>query len=233
MEIAGRREHGTTRRRPLEVFRADERGALRSLPSTRWRPVLWREASVHQDIHVLVDRGLYSVPWRLVGKRVQTRTTPSSVEIYFDDVRVATHDRVAPGQRSTNEDHLPPERRDLRHRSRGYWVERAAAVHSEIECFIEEVFDSDDVLYQLRVAQQIVRLLEGYPKDRALAACRRARFHGNYSYGGLKNVLVRALDREPLPVVLDPIVEPDARPRFARDVQELLQLPLENNDAPH
>ncbi len=143
-------------------------------------------------------------------------------------------ERVPPGQRSTKDEHLPVERRELRHRSRSYWVERAAAMGPEVERFIEEVFDSDDVVYQLRVAQQIVRLLEGYPVDRARAACRRARFYGNYSYGGLKNILVRALDLEPLPsVVLDHAAEPGARPRFARDVQELLQLPLEKNDASH
>ena len=39
--------------------------------------------------------------------------------------RVATHTRVAAGQRSVQESHLPPERRDLRHRSRSYWEHRA------------------------------------------------------------------------------------------------------------
>ena len=234
VEIAGRREHGTTRTRPLEVFETIEREALLPLPQTRWRPVVWREAKVHQDAHVLVERALYSVPWRLIGKRVQSRSTGNSVELYFEDARVATHERIRPGQRRTKEEHLPAERRDLRHRGRDYWVKRAAAMGDDVERFVHEVFDSDQVVYQLRAVQQIVRYLENHPPERARAACRRASFYGNHTYVGIKNILRRALDRQPLPtVVLDEPSQSTPRPRFARDVHELLQLPLEKTDAPH
>lgn len=49
LEIAGQRAHGTTRTKPMEVFENVERAALLPLPSKRWQPVPWREASVHQD----------------------------------------------------------------------------------------------------------------------------------------------------------------------------------------
>lgn len=218
----------------MERFEAAEKRALLPLPSVRWRPVLWREAKVHQDAHVLIERGLYSVPWRLVGKKVLVRSSGRSLELYFEDVRIATHERVSPGQRATNEEHLPAERREFRHRSRGYWVERAVAIGPEVERFINEVFDSDQVVYQIRIVQQVVRFLEGYPVERAAAACRRASFYGNYTYGGIKNILRKALDRDPLPtVVVDTPSPTGSRPRFARDIQELLQLPLEKIDAPH
>jgi hypothetical protein len=88
------------------------------------------------------------------------------------------------------------------------------------------------VLYQLRTVQQIVTCLEQYPRSRAQAACTRASFFANYTYGGIKRILIRALDQQPLPVVqlerggLD-------NPRFVRDIHELLALPLEGTDAPN
>ncbi len=38
-EMAGTREDGTTRRRPIEVFEAEERGALKPLPTKRFETV--------------------------------------------------------------------------------------------------------------------------------------------------------------------------------------------------
>jgi len=117
-EIAGQRRHGTTHKRPLEVFEQQERQELLELPEQRFEPVVWREAKVHPDSHVQFDRALYSVPWTLVGKQVLVRATRRSVYIFADDERVATHQRGVPGKRQTSEAHLPPHRRDLRHRSR-------------------------------------------------------------------------------------------------------------------
>jgi transposase len=43
-EIANQRIHGTTQRRPAEVFEAEERAALRELPTVAYEPVIWHEA---------------------------------------------------------------------------------------------------------------------------------------------------------------------------------------------
>lgn len=231
-KIANARVHGTTQRRPADRFEI-EREHLLPLPSQRWEPVLWRDAKVHTDTHVQVARAMYSVPWRLVGKPVLVRLTKHSVEIYWDDVRVATHQRVPPGQRSTIEAHLPEHRRDLRHRSRDFWEQRADALGEDVGTFIREVFDADDVLSQLRTVQSIVTHLETFPIARAQAACRRARFYGLRSYAGIKNILRKGLDLEPLPIVVQRHSGVLEAPRFAREIGELLQLPLEKTDAPN
>ncbi len=232
-EIAGLRRHGTTHKRPLELFDEVERDALQPLPDKPYAMVIWREHKVHQDTHILFDKGLYSVPWKLVGEKVMVRGTPTSVEVYCNDVRVATHHRAPPGQRSTQEEHLPPHRRDLRHRSRSYWESRADGMGPEVGQYVRDVFDSDDVLYQLRTVQQIVTYLEQFPRQRAQAACTRASYFGNYSYGGVKRILTRALDQQPfLPVVQLECGVLD-NPRFTRDIQELLPLQMEETDAPN
>jgi hypothetical protein len=142
---------------------------------------------------------LYSVPWRHIGRTVWVRATPSSVLVYADDVRVATHERRSrgAGRRSTNDSHLPDGRADLRYRSMAWWQERASRLGPSVAKYIDAVANSDDVLSKLRDVQAIVTYLEQYPRHRAQAACERADFFGNYTYRGLKRILVRGLDLAP------------------------------------
>jgi transposase len=221
-EVAGTREHGTTRRRPLQVFTELEQPALKPLPARRFEPVVWKEATVHRDSHVIFEKRLYSVPWKLIEKRVWVRASASTVMVFHDDVRVATHERLGPGHRSTVDSHLPEHRADLRHRSRSYWEQRAERIGPDTGRFVREVFDSDDVLYLLRPVQAIVSHLERFPRERAEAACRRASHFGNFSYQGVKNILLRALDLEPLPAGAAPTSSPQESFRYARSAAELL-----------
>jgi hypothetical protein len=103
----------------------------------------------------------------------------------------------------------------------------------EVGHYIREVFEADDVLYQLRTVQKLVTYLEQFPQRRARAACARARFFGNYTYGGMKRILTRALDQHPVIDVLQPQRGGLEAPRFVRDIQELLPLPLEETHAPN
>ncbi len=222
-EVAGTRWHGTTHKQPLKVFDAEEKSALKALPSKRFRPVLWKQCTVHQDSHVEFNRRLYSVPWRLVGSQVWLQASENSVLIFSDDERVATHGRQGATQRSTNDEHLPEHRGSLRHRSRSWWEERAARIGPETAQYVKEVFESDDVLSQLRPVQAIVTHLERHPVSRAEAAARRARHFGSYGYGALKNILVRGLDLEPLPAAEASPGSPQESFRFARSAAELLE----------
>jgi len=199
LRIAGERRHGTTGRAPLEHFEEEERAALRPLPPTRWEPVLWKRAKLHRDSHVQIDGAFYSAPWPLIGQDLWVRCTARSVAIHHQDSHIYTHGRVPRGKRSTVESHLPEGRRDLRHRTREYWIAKARCIGEEVELLADAIFDSDDVLYQLRKVQAVVTHLETFPRERARSAARRALHYGCLEYAGIKNILRKALDLEPLP----------------------------------
>lgn len=214
--IADQRVHGTTCRKPIELFEESERQALLSLPARPYVPVTWKGATVHPNSHVLFERREYSVPWTRIGQKVWLRATPTSVCVYADDERIATHDRkTGLGPPCTIDGHLPEHRRELRHRSRAFWLQRARLIGEEAEQLVIEVFGSEDGLSRLRVVQAIVTHLEKHPKDRANAACERARFYGNHTYAGVRDILRKGLDQQPLPAPLfaDPA---RPRPRFSR-----------------
>lgn len=198
-EIAGVRNHGTTGRKPRDLFEEVERHALLPLPGTRWEPVLWKKVKVHRDCHVQIEGAFYSTPWRLIGKELWARCLPHSIALYQEEQHVHTHGRGTRGQRRTVDDHLPEHRRDLRHRSSSYWLERAQFLGVAVEELAQAIFDADDVLHQLRRVQAVVTHLEGFPPERARNAARRALHYGCLDYRGIKNILQKALDLEPLP----------------------------------
>ena len=71
-ERAGMRVHGTTARRPAEMFAELEAGCLLPLPEPYDQPVFTR-VKVHRDYHVEVARALYSVPEHLLGSSLDAR----------------------------------------------------------------------------------------------------------------------------------------------------------------
>jgi len=231
-EIAGTRCHGTTGAKPLEVFEQEEAAALQPLPAKPYSLIVWKKAKVHPDVHIAFDKRLYSVPWRLMGQEVWVRATTSTVAIYTsDDALVAQHDRKGHQYRSTIEEHLPEFRRELRHRNRYYWEERAAALGPEVGAYIHDIFEADDVLSQLRKVQAMVTHLASFPPHRARAACVRARHFGIYTYASLRNILRHGLDLEPLPPdIPTPTL---ARPRYARNISDLLPFDREVSDEPN
>lgn len=71
------RHIGKSRR---QVFEEIERDALAPLPSEPFEYAEWKTAKVHLDYHVEVDKTFYSVPHRLIGRRVDVRLTYRAVK---------------------------------------------------------------------------------------------------------------------------------------------------------
>lgn len=198
-EVADRRVHGTTKRAPIELFEEAERAALLPLPTTRFELVTWKRARLHTDSHVQVDGAFYSAPWRFLHRELWVRCTAHSISIHHEDEHLWTHARTSRGQRRTEQEHLPEHRRDLRHRSREHWIERAEAIGADVLRLVEAIFGADDVLLHLRRVQAVVTHLESFPRSRANAAAKRALFFECTDYRGLKNILRQGLDLVPLP----------------------------------
>ena len=173
------------------------------------------------------------MPWRYIGSKVWLQVTADTVIVFANDERVATHSRRGTQLSSTVDEHLPEHRGLLRHRSRTWWEERAARIGPETALYVKEIFDSDDVLSQLRPVQAIVMHLERHPVERAERASQRARHFGSYDYRALKNILTRGLDLEPLPAAAATgTSSPQESFRFARSAAELLQQ-WKPKDEPH
>jgi len=94
----------------LEVFEAEERECLRPLPAAAFEPAVYKTAKVAPDYHVQIDTMRYSVPYGLIGKQCEARSTANRVDVMVGGEIVATHDRLhgKKGQYSTKTEHMPP-----------------------------------------------------------------------------------------------------------------------------
>lgn len=139
---AGRRIHGTHACRPVELFETEEKQRLLPAPTAPYDLPIYATARVHRDHHIEVARGLYSVPWNLIGTRVEVRADRQLVRIFSGGSLVKVHPRQAPGGRITDAKDLPAEKtayamRDLDH------LRRLAAAHGPaIGAYADAVLDT-------------------------------------------------------------------------------------------
>ena len=94
---------------PAAVFEAVEKETLRPLPAEPFVLATWARAKVGPDIHAQVDRVLYSVPWRHIGKTADVRVTATMVQFFIGGSLVKTHPRKARGKQTDFGDY-PPEK---------------------------------------------------------------------------------------------------------------------------
>lgn len=221
---AGNRIHGTTHERPLTRFEETERTLLQPLPDQAPEPAAWARVKVSTQGHVQFERALYSVPFSWIGQTLWLRATSSSVQVYADHRLVAVHARLArPGQRSTVEDHLPPNVLAFRRRGPEWCRERAEAAGPACAELVGGLLDHP-VLDRLRAAQGILRLGERFGALRLEAACRRALAFDDPRYRTVKTILERGLDAQAAPeTAFDRLAEAyTGAGRFCRDTKKLL-----------
>lgn len=72
-EEIGLRQHGTTHRKPYEVFLAEEVDKLQPLPGEPFEAAQWKECTVHWDCHLIFEKCYYSVPYPYRGEQVWVR----------------------------------------------------------------------------------------------------------------------------------------------------------------
>ncbi|MDI6893780.1 MAG: IS21 family transposase [Bacillota bacterium] len=199
LEVAGRRIHGTTRQRPLELFEREERQHLFSLPAEPWEMREWTTAKVAPDAHCHVAKALYSVPWRLIGSELSVCVKENTVQFFKGEEIVKTHPRVPPGKRQTDFADLPEDRIAFFQRTPQWCLRRAGEMGPHVREAVAQVL-SVNTLYNLRQAQGILRLEEKYGARRLEAACERALAYGDPRYRTVKNILANGMDGRPIDI---------------------------------
>ncbi|MBX3671300.1 MAG: hypothetical protein KF778_23125 [Rhodocyclaceae bacterium] len=165
-------------------------------------------AKVHGNGHVVFEYCQYSVPFRLIGQSLWLEITAQVLRAYHEHELVATHRRCTrPGERSTVEDHLPPQAQAYFLRDPQWCLAQARAVGPACLALVEALF-AHRVLDHLRAAQGVLRLTEGYSRARLEAACARALAFGTPTYRTVKHILKHGLDQAPELFDPAPLEEP-------------------------
>ncbi|MBP2400752.1 IS21 family transposase [Streptomyces syringium] len=198
MKVAGRRQcRPLGGAAPLSVFEAVEAQTLLPLPRTPFVLAKWSSAAVGPDIHVKAGRTLYSVPWKLIGKRVDIRSTAAMVHIFHDGELVKTHAARDQGKRTDKHDY-PPEKIAFHMRTPVWCRTQAAEVGGACSEVIGQLLEVN-ALYRLRAAQGILGLRKKYGETRLEAACAKSLAVGDPSYRTVKGILIAGTETDPEP----------------------------------
>jgi hypothetical protein len=95
----------------LDIFKQEEQPVLKPLPDNEFELQKITRGKVHKDYHVYFgeDQSFYSVPFELIGKKLDIRYTAKKVEIFDLLHLVATHARnLNKGSYTTSIIHMPP-----------------------------------------------------------------------------------------------------------------------------
>jgi hypothetical protein len=194
-DVAGLRIHGTTHRKPLEVYEMEERPAMPCLPERPFERCAWTVAKVGQDAHCSVSAALYSVPHIHRGRSLDVRVTDRLVEFYHDGDLLKTYVRRYDGRRTTDPADLPPDRVAFFEHTPQWCLSRAREIGPSVSELMRRLLAAQ-TLAHLRQAQGIVHLEQSYGKERLDAACARALAFGDPAYRTVKRILAAAMDAQ-------------------------------------
>ena len=182
------------------LFEHLDRPALRPLPATRYELATWKPCRVYIDSHVEVDHNWYSVPYQLVHARVEARVTQTTVEVFLNGRRIASHARLTGrGRFSTQVAHMP-----RAHRAHAEWTpsrliewaDQTGAATGRLVAGILARRPHPEQGY--RACLGLMRLGRVHGLDRLDAACARAERLRSYRYRTVEHILTHQQDRLPL-----------------------------------
>jgi hypothetical protein len=215
-ERAGMRIHGTTARRPAQMFTELEAACLLELPRPYDVPVFTR-VKVHRDYHVEVARALYSMPEHYLGQHLEARADSELVKLFSRGRLVKTHPRQPPGGRSTDRADLPEHKAGYAMRDLTRLVATCAGHGPGVGIYAERLLDDPLPWTRMRSVYRLLGLIRRYGSDPVEAACARSLDLDVVSVSKIASMLAKATEREQ-PVL--PAVAGSSGGRFARNPNE-------------
>jgi len=174
-EDYGMRVHGTTGRKPYEVFLETEKQTLSPLPVERFTVSVWKDAKVHPDQFIQFEKKRYSLPSKYVGLTVQVKRVKNLITIYHDHKEIRKYTVPRDGIAITPGDLPEHSEAILKDGYPGFVMSKARELGEPVRRLIEQILSSSHAYLNLRNAQGIIAELkkhEGQPYFEIL--CRRA-----------------------------------------------------------
>jgi transposase len=189
-------QYGKSRR---ELFDEIEKSALLSLPAEPYEIREYKRLKAQFNYHVYLnpDNHYYSVPFQYRGKKIDVLFTASTVELYYNNIRIAFHKRNRSGHGYTTEqEHMPPDHRWRNDWSAGKFIQWGEAIGDDVKTVIEAVLSSRQHPEQgYKTCLGILSLAKSYGNARLAAACRQAVYYGACSYRVIRNILQNNMDK--------------------------------------
>ncbi|MBT9139304.1 MAG: hypothetical protein DDT31_01888 [Syntrophomonadaceae bacterium] len=186
-------EHGTTKKKPFELFAEQEKPYLIALPDERFDIPLWKEAKVHPDHHIVFDKSYYSLPTRYIGKKVWVRGGMEAVRIFYDGELIKTHQRAyRAGTWRTEEKDYPPQKSKYIMKGVSYYQTEAMRYGHHVTMLITKIM-AEHAYRNIRKVQTIFRLADKYGHTAMDMTSKRCLYYEDTTMSTIKGVLQKGL----------------------------------------
>ena len=141
----------------------------------------------------------YSVPYEYIKQKVDVRLTKSTVEVFYNQNRIASHRRLYdhPGQYSTVEAHMPEEHQKYLKWDGSRFIQWAEKIGPATAATVRSILSAHKIEQQgYRSCMGLLKLADKYSVERLENACTRAlSFTPQPSFKSVKNILATGQDK--------------------------------------
>ncbi len=187
-----------------ELFESTERSTLSALPAERFPMKTTKVVSVQFNYHVELREDLhyYSVPYYLYAKEPKIKAKmvfdDRIVAIYYDNVRIAQHQRDrTPNGYTTLPDHMPEKHRAYAEWSPVRFERWAKSIGDEVSLVIKNILTSRKHPEQaFKACMGVLSLAKKYGDDRLNRICKQANHFGTSSLKQIQNMIKLDIEQE-------------------------------------
>ncbi len=182
---------------PRELFVAEQ---PRLTPLPIWVPEVYalHHRLVDLEGYVHVGGHIYSVPYQLIGRRVEIRETKDQVHVFEGPRQVATHARVltVEKRRVTVPAHRPPRGEGAAHvRPRSPEERELASAEPALAAYAAELKQRGTTRWTVAL-RRLWHMWRDYPRRPLLAAVQEATHYGLYDVDRLERMVLRKIARD-------------------------------------
>ena len=163
------------------------------MPAAPFELAEWKQATVQFNYHIAVDKMYYSVPYQYIKNKVDVRVTGTTIEIFFNHDRIASHRRLygRSGQYSTVSEHMPEDHQKYLEWNGDRFRRWADQIGANTLKVVDLILTSGKVEQQsYRSCMGLLKLKDKYSSGRLEKACEKALSYSNHpSYKSIKNLL--------------------------------------------
>lgn len=157
------------------------------------------KARVNPQYHARVDGKYYSVPHTYTGKKVMARISAFTVEVFYDGLRIAVHDRLLGTHLySTKLEHMPANHAAIVEVSVDRILDWARGIGPQTLTYIDSFLASRHYAHTAHPhAKGVLMLARTYGAARMEAACGRAQEFRQYNKATVERILKCGRDKQP------------------------------------
>lgn len=158
----GAHRHTTTGRMPREHFLNVEAPTLLPAPDKTYDVPRWCTPKVARDHFVQVERALYSMPTRLIGRTLRARVDRTDVRFYDRSALIRICRRLPPGGRFINPEDFPKEKRAYAMRDIEFLQNQADELGPNIGAYVRRLLSGPMPWTSMRAVYGVRGLAERY-----------------------------------------------------------------------